>query len=336
MGKDEDLESGQGAAAGIDRALMLDIARVTESAAIAAARLRGRGDELAADAAAASAMLKELNALPVTGKVVIGEGDEDDVSTLYLGETVGTGAGPELDVAVDPLEGTTVCAKAMPGALSVLAVAEAGTLLHAPGIYMNKIAVGPGYPAGIIDLDAPPADNLGAVAEAKGVPVAELTVCILDRPRHAGLIEGVREAGAAVRLIGDGDIAGIINTTEPEETGIDLYMGIGGAPEGVLAAAAMRCIGGQMQGRLHLKSQDDRLRATAAGIEDIERKYTKEEMVRGDVVFAATGVTDGSILAGVRFRPERVETETVVMRASTRTVRFIRTRHPNARAPKSA
>ncbi len=312
---------------GLSRMLTLEIARVTEAAAIAAARLRGRGDEVAADQAAVDAMRRELNRLAISGRVVIGEGERDEAPMLYIGEEVGSGEGPRVDIAVDPLEGTTICAKALPNALAVVAIAMEGTLLHAPDIYMDKIAVGPGFAPGIVDIDAPAADNLNTLAEAKGVPVAEITACILDRSRHAKLIEDVRAAGAAIRLIGDGDVAGVIHTTNPLETGIDIYMGIGGAPEGVLAAAALRCIGGQMQARLHPLNDQHRRRAADVGIEDIDRIYNMEEMASGDVVFSATGVTDGSMLTGVKFRPGSIETETVVMRAATRTVRWIRTEH---------
>ena len=311
----------------LSRVFTLEIARVTEAAAVAAAGMRGRGDEEAADQAAVDAMRRELNRLPITGRVVIGEGERDEAPMLFLGEEVGAGDGPEVDIAVDPLEGTTICAKALSGALAVIAVAEKGTLLHAPDIYMQKIAVGPGYVEDLVDLDRTPGENLKALAKAKGVGISDLTACILDRPRHAKLIEDVRNAGAAIRLIGDGDIAGVIQTTEPEETGIDIYMGIGGAPEGVLAAAALRCIGGQMQARLHALGHQDRERAASVGIEDIERKYSMEEMASGDVLFSATGVTDGSMLAGVKFIQGTIETESVVMRAATRTVRWIRTEH---------
>ena len=312
---------------GLSRMLTMEIARVTEAAAVAAARLRGRGDEVAADQIAVDAMRKELNRLPIQGRVVIGEGERDEAPMLFIGEEVGTREGPAVDIAVDPLEGTTICAKALPNALAVIAIAEEGTLLHAPDIYMDKIAIGPGYVEGLVDLDAPVADNLKALAKAKDVPLAEITACILDRPRHAKIIEDVRATGAAVRLIGDGDIAGVIDTTEPDETGIDIYMGIGGAPEGVLAAAALRCIGGQLQARLHPMNDHHRARADAVGVEDIERKYVMQELASGDVIFAATGVTDGSMLEGVKFSNQAIETETVVMRAATRTVRWIRTEH---------
>jgi fructose-1,6-bisphosphatase II / sedoheptulose-1,7-bisphosphatase len=310
---------------GLDRVLVLEVARVTEAAAIAAAKLRGRGDEKAADKAAVDAMRRELGKIHIDGLVVIGEGEMDESPMLYIGERVGIGDGPEVDIAVDPLEGTTICAKAMPNALAVLAIAERGGLLNAPDMYMNKIAVGPGYPDGIIDLDAPPADTLARLAKAKGVPVAEITACILDRPRHAELIAAVRKAGAGVQLIPDGDIAGVIWTTDPNETGIDIYFGIGGAPEGVLAAAALRCIGGQMQGRLHPLKKEETERAAAMGIADIRRRFSMEEMASGDVIFSATGVTDGSLLGGVHFRGAFAETETVVMRSQTGTVRRIKT-----------
>lgn len=312
----------------LDRILTLELARVTERAAVGAARLRGRGDEKAADQAAVDAMRRELNRLPIDGTVTIGEGERDEAPMLYIGEKVGTGEGPEVDIALDPLEGTTICAKNLPNSLAVIAMAPKGGLLNAPDSYMEKIAIGPGYPAGLVDLDAPVADNINALAKAKGVPVAEITACVLDRPRHARLIEDLRATGVAVRLIGDGDVAGVIHTTDPQETGIDIYMGIGGAPEGVLAAAALRCIGGQMQGRLVITRDEQIERAGRMGIDDIHRKYTMEEMARGDdVLFAATGVTDGNFLQGVRFGRGDITTHTVVMRAATGTVRYIKARH---------
>jgi fructose-1,6-bisphosphatase II / sedoheptulose-1,7-bisphosphatase len=310
---------------GLDRVLVLEVARVTEAAAIAAAKLRGRGDEKAADKAAVDAMRRELAKIHIKGRVVIGEGEMDESPMLYIGEEVGLGDGPEVDIAVDPLEGTTICAKAMPNALAVLAIAERGGLLNAPDMYMDKVAVGPGYPEGLIDLDASPAENLDRLAKAKGVPITDVTACILDRPRHAELIGAVRKTGAGVQLIPDGDIAGVIWTTDPGETGIDIYFGIGGAPEGVLAAAALRCIGGQMQGRLHPLKKEEQTRAAAMGITDIRRKFTMEEMASGDVIFSATGVTDGSLLDGVHFRNNFAETETVVLRSQTGTVRRIKT-----------
>jgi fructose-1,6-bisphosphatase II / sedoheptulose-1,7-bisphosphatase len=311
---------------GLERVLVLEVARVTEAAAIAAARLRGRGNEKAADKAAVDAMRRELALLSIDGTVVIGEGEMDEAPMLYIGERVGSGEGPEVDIAVDPLEGTTICAKSMPNALAVLAISEKGGLLNAPDMYMDKIAIGPGYPAGLVDLDKSPGDNIRDLAEAKRVPVGEITACILDRPRHADLIKAVREAGAAVRLIPDGDIAGVIWTTDAQETGIDIYMGSGGAPEGVLAAAAMRCVGGQIQGRLKPSNDDERIRAAKMGITDINRKFNLEDMASADVIFSATGITDGSLLDGVHFRGDFAETETVVMRSKSGTVRRIKTR----------
>jgi fructose-1,6-bisphosphatase II / sedoheptulose-1,7-bisphosphatase len=309
----------------LDRVLSIELARVTEAAAIAAARLRGRGDVKGADKAAVDAMRRELAKLSIRGRVVIGEGEMDEAPMLYIGEEVGTGEGPRVDIAVDPLEGTTICAKAMPNALAVLAISAEGGLLHAPDMYMNKIAIGPGYPDGIVDLDRPAEDNLNALAKAKGVPVSEITACILDRPRHTELINAVRKAGAGIQLIPDGDIAGVIWTTDPEKTNVDIYLGSGGAPEGVLAAAALRCIGGQMQGRLMPLKEEEKKRAADMGIKDINRKFSMHEMAAADVIFSATGVTDGSLLSGVHFRQGFAETETVVMRAATGTVRRIKT-----------
>lgn len=313
----------------VDRTLALDIVRVAEAAAVAAAEWRGRGDEVAADEAAATAMYRALADMPIEATVVVGEGEADETPLLYIGETVGAGGpGPRVDLAVDAVEGLTLCAKALPNALSVLALAEHGALLKVPPIYMDKIAIGAGFPESLVDLDASPRDNLAALAAAKGVPVSDLTVCILDRPRHAKLIEEVKAAGAALRLIADGDIAGVIHVTEPLETGIDMYMGIGGAPEGVLAAAALACIGGQMQGRLVAVNEQQRARARGAGFFDLSRKYAISDMIRGDLSFAATGVTDGSLLKGVRFTKEAIFTHSVVMRASTHTVRWMNTEHP--------
>ena len=314
---------------GLDRVLVLEVARVTEVAAIAAAKLRGRGNEKAADKAAVDAMRQELGKVSFRGTVVIGEGEMDEAPMLYIGEEVGNGTGPEVDIAVDPLEGTTICAKAMPNALAVLAISERGGLLHAPDMYMNKIAIGPGYPDGVVDLDAPVEENLAALAKAKGVPVSEITACILDRSRHADIIKAVRAAGAGVQLIPDGDIAGVIWTTDPDETGIDIYLGSGGAPEGVLAAAALRCIGGQIQGRLVPSNDDEVKRAHKMGITDINRKFVLEDMASPDVIFAATGVTDGSLLDGVHFRNGVAETETIVMRSKSGTVRRIKSRFRN-------
>ncbi|MBN9243889.1 MAG: class II fructose-bisphosphatase [Mesorhizobium sp.] len=321
------MNMAQDIAAGLDRILTMELVRVTERAAVAAARLRGRGDEKAADQVAVDAMRQELNRLAIKGTVVIGEGERDEAPMLYIGEEVGIGKGPAVDIALDPLEGTTICAKNLPNALAVVALAEKGSLLNAPDVYMDKIAVGPGYAAGVIDIDAPPADNIAAVAKAKGVRIAEVTACILDRPRHAKLIEAVRATGAAIRLIGDGDVAGVIHTTDPDETGIDIYLGTGGAPEGVLAAAALRCTGGQMQGRLILDTQEKVERAARMGVDDPRRIYRAEDMARGDVLFAATGVTDGNMLAGVKFGRNFITTHTIVLRSSSRTVREIKARH---------
>ncbi len=312
----------------LERILTLEIVRVTERAAVSAARLRGRGNEKAADQAAVDAMRRELNKLPIDGIVVIGEGELDEAPMLFIGETVGSKNGPKVDIAVDPLEGTTLCAKNMPGAIATVAMADGGTLLHAPDVYMEKIAIGPGYPKGVVDLDAPAGDNIRNLAKAKGVKPAEITALMLDRPRHADLIAAVRKAGAAVSLISDGDVAGVIHTADPAGTGIDIYMGIGGAPEGVLAAAALRCIGGQMQCRLVLDTDERRERAAKMGIRDPRKRYEIEDMVKGDCLFAATGVTDGAMLRGVKFRKDDViETETVVMRSVTGTVRRIMAEH---------
>ena len=312
----------------LDRALTLEIVRVTEQAAIAAARQRGRGNEMAADQAAVDAMRRELNKLNIKGRIVIGEGERDEAPMLFIGEEVGTKNGLGVDIAVDPLECTTICAKAMPNSLAVLAMAEAGSLLHAPDIYMNKIAIGPNYPDGTVDLDATPADNIESLARVKGVPIGDITACVLDRPRHAAIIESIRKTGAAIRLIADGDIAGVIDTTTPEVSGIDIYLGIGGAPEGVLAAAALRCIGGQMQCRLILDTEERRERAHKMGVDDPRFIYGIEDMAKGDCLFAATGVTTGSLLSGVKFRKDGViETETVVMRSVTGTVRYIKAEH---------
>jgi len=300
---------------------------VTERAAVSAARLRGRGNEMAADQAAVDAMRRELNKLPIDGTVVIGEGERDEAPMLFIGEEVGNRGGPKVDIAVDPLEGTTLCAKNMPGAIATMAMADGGTLLNAPDVYMEKIAIGPGYPKGVVSLDAAPGENIAALAKAKSVKPEAITALILDRPRHADMIDAVRKVGAAVRLITDGDVAGVIHTATPDATGVDIYMGIGGAPEGVLAAAALRCIGGQMECRLVLDTEEKRSRAAKMGVKDPRKKYQIEDMVKGDCLFAATGVTDGSFLRGVKFHPEIIETETVVMRSVTGTVRWIRAEH---------
>jgi fructose-1,6-bisphosphatase II / sedoheptulose-1,7-bisphosphatase len=312
----------------LERILTLEIVRVTERAAVSAARLRGHGQEKPADQAAVDAMRRELNKLPIEGTIVIGEGERDEAPMLFIGEKVGLNAGPQVDIAVDPLEGTTLCAKNMPGAIATMAMADGGTLLHAPDVYMEKIAIGPGYAKNVIDLDAPPAENILRLAKAKGVPASAITALVLDRPRHADIISAIRGTGAAVRLITDGDVAGVIHTATPEETGVDIYMGTGGAPEGVLAAAALRCIGGQMQCRLILDTPEKRERAAKMGVNDPRMVYQIEDMVKGDCLFAATGVTTGSLLTGVKFRKDNViETETVVMRSVTGTVRYIKAEH---------
>ena len=323
-----EVRTDQGATA-LDRVLTLELVRVTEEAAVSAARLRGRGDEMAADRAAVEAMRRELNRLDIHGTVVIGEGERDEAPMLFIGEEVGNKRGPAVDIALDPLEGTTIAAKNLPNAIAVVAIAEPGTLLNAPDVYMDKIAIGPGYPPGLVDLDRSPTDNVRALAEAKNVPVSEIVACVLDRPRHAKLIEEIRNTGAAIRMIGDGDVAGIIDVTEPDRTGIDIYLGIGGAPEGVLAAAALRCTGGQMQGRLVTSSDEQRERARRMGVSNFDHKYELSEMARGEVLFAATGVTDGDLLSGVRFGKRAITTHTIVMRSSSGTVRWIRAHHQN-------
>ncbi len=310
----------------LDRVLVLEMVRVTEAAAIAASHLIGRGDEKAADHAAVEAMRAALNELEIDGTVVIGEGERDEAPMLYIGEKVGSaqGSGPRIDIALDPLEGTTITAKAGPNALAVLAIAEEGNLLNAPDTYMEKLAVGPGYPAGVIDLAKSPRENVAAVAAAKGVAPNELIVCVLDRPRHAALIAELREIGCGIALIPDGDVAGVIATTN-EDTGIDMYMGSGGAPEGVLAAAALRCVGGQFKGRLIFRNEDEKRRAAKWGIEDLHKIYDLEDLAKGDCIFAATGVTDGSLLAGVkRLKNGTMTTDSVVMRASSGTVRWVK------------
>ena len=320
----------------LDRVLVLEMVRVTEAAAIAASALVGRGDEKAADAAAVEAMRAALNELPMDGTVVIGEGERDEAPMLFIGERVGTfrpdggtaqGDGPGIDIALDPLEGTTITAKAGPNALAVLAIAEKGGLLNAPDVYMDKIAIGPGYPPGTISLDKSPTDNIRALAAAKNVLPGEIIACVLDRPRHAALIAELRGLGCGIMLIPDGDVAGVIATTDPDTT-VDIYLGTGGAPEGVLAAAALRCVGGQMQGRLLFRNDDERGRARRWGIEDLDRIYGLEDMAMGDCIFAATGVTDGSLLKGVKRRKGGcIETESIVMRASSGTVRRIKGEH---------
>ena len=313
----------------LDRVLVLEMVRVTEAAAVSASKLIGRGDEKAADAAAVEAMRAAFDELAIDGTVVIGEGERDEAPMLFIGEKVGgaIGTGPKIDIALDPLEGTTITAKAGPNALAVLACAEEGNLLNAPDVYMDKLAVGPGYPDGIIDLARSPTENVHAVAAAKGVQPGDLMVCVLDRPRHAALIAELRSLGCGVALIPDGDVAGVIAVTN-EDTGIDLYMGSGGAPEGVLAAAALRCVGGQFNGRLIFRNDDERMRAAKWGITDLGKIYKLEELAKGDCIFAATGVTDGSLLKGVKRRKDGLlTTNSVVMRASSGTVRWVSGEH---------
>ena len=316
----------------LDRVLVLEMVRVTEAAAIAASKLIGRGDEKAADAAAVEAMRGALNELPMDGTVVIGEGERDEAPMLYIGERVGSArdTGPRIDIALDPLEGTTITAKAGPNALAVLAIAESGCLLNAPDTYMEKLAVGPGYAEGTIDLTRSIGDNIRSIAKAKGVEPGEITACVLDRERHTGIIAELRELGCGVRLIPDGDVAGVIAVADPD-TGIDVYVGTGGAPEGVLAAAALRCVGGQLQGRLVFRNADEVARARRWGIEDLERVYTLADMARGDCIFAATGVTDGSLLKGVHRGRDCITTESIVMRASTGTIRRVSTEYHDLR-----
>jgi fructose-1,6-bisphosphatase II / sedoheptulose-1,7-bisphosphatase len=308
--------------------LVLEMVRVTEAAAVAASKLIGRGNEKAADHAAVEAMRAALNTLEIDGTVVIGEGERDEAPMLFIGEKVGAaqGHGPQIDIALDPLEGTTITAKAGVNALAVLAIAEKGCLLNAPDVYMDKLAVGPGYPEGVIDLDRSASDNVRAVAAAKGVDPSDIITCVLDRPRHEALIAELRALGCGVMLIPDGDVAGVIAVTDPDTT-IDLYMGSGGAPEGVLAAAALRCVGGQFKGRLLFRNDAERARAAKWGVEDLNRIYDLHDLAQGDVIFAATGVTDGSLLKGVKRRKSCINTESVVMRASTGTVRWVRGEH---------
>jgi len=311
----------------LERVLSLEIVRVTERAAVSAARLRGRGNEKAADQAAVDAMRRELNKLPIHGTVVIGEGERDEAPMLFIGEEVGRKTGPKVDIAVDPLEGTTLCAKNMAGAIATMAMAEGGTLLNAPDVYMEKIAIGPGYAKGVIDLDAPAEQNIRNLAKAKGVAPADITALVMDRPRHADLIAAIRKTGASVALITDGDVAGVIHTADPADTGIDIYMGVGGAPEGVLAAAALRCIGGAFQGRLAPRNDEEIERAKKMGVADIKKKFRIDELAAGDVMFAATGVTDGDYLRGVHFFTGGATTQSVVMRSKTKTVRVINATH---------
>ncbi len=311
-----------------DRLLSLGLARVSEAAALASARLIGRGDEKAADQAAVNAMRDQLNLLDIDGTVVIGEGERDEAPMLYIGEKVGTGHGPAVDIALDPLEGTTLTAKDMPNALTVIAMAPAGTLLHAPDVYMEKLAIGPGFKPGTVTMAMSPSERVSTLAAAKGCSTEDITVCILERPRHEGLIAEIRSTGASIRLITDGDVAGVMHCAEPQVTGIDIYMGSGGAPEGVLAAAAMKCMGGQFFGKLLFRNDDERGRARKAGITNFDRVYTRDDLVRGDVIFAATGVTSGSLLRGIRREPGWVTLETILMRSKTGSVRRIEYRSP--------
>jgi fructose-1,6-bisphosphatase II / sedoheptulose-1,7-bisphosphatase len=311
-----------------DRLLSLGLARVSEAAALASAKLIGRGDEKAADQAAVNAMRDQLNLLDIAGVVVIGEGERDEAPMLFIGEEVGTGQGPAVDIALDPLEGTTLTAKDMPNALTVIAMAPRGTLLHAPDVYMEKLAIGPGFAPDTVTLDMSPSQRVRALARAKGVAADEITVCILERPRHDKLIAEVRSTGAAIRLITDGDVAGVIHCAESEITGIDMYMGSGGAPEGVLAASALKCMGGQFYGQLLFRNDDEKARAKKAGITDLNRIYTRDELVTADVIFAATGVTQGSILQGIKVEPGWVTTETILMRSKTGSVRRMSYRSP--------
>lgn len=311
-----------------DRLLSLGLARVSEAAALASARLIGRGDEKAADQAAVNAMRDQLNLLDINGVVVIGEGERDEAPMLFIGEKVGTGNGPAVDIALDPLEGTTLTAKDMPNALTVIAMAPRGTLLHAPDVYMEKLAIGPGYPVDTVTLDMSPTERIKALARAKGCAPEDITVCILERPRHEAMIAEVRETGASIRLITDGDVAGVIHCAEYEITGIDMYMGSGGAPEGVLAASALKCMGGQMYGKLLFRNDDERARAARAGITDLNRIYTRDDLVTADVIFAATGVTDGSIVHGIKREIGWLTTETILMRSKTGSVRRMSYRTP--------
>lgn len=311
-----------------DRMLSLGLARVSEAAALASAHLIGRGDEKAADQAAVNAMRDQLNTLDIKGVVVIGEGERDEAPMLFIGEEVGTGTGPEMDIALDPLEGTTLTAKDMPNALTVIAMAPRGTLLHAPDVYMEKLAVGPGYRPGVVTMDMSPSERISALAASKGVSTEDITACVLERPRHEALIEEIRSTGASIRLITDGDVAGVMHCAEPEVTGIDIYMGSGGAPEGVLAAAALKCMGGQFFGKLLFRNEDEKARARKAGITNFDRVYTRDDLVRSDVIFAATGVTNGSLLSGIKREPGWVTTETILMRSKTGSVRRMSYRSP--------
>ena len=311
-----------------DRMLSLGLARVSEAAAIASADLIGRGDEKAADQAAVNAMRDQLNKLDISGFVVIGEGERDEAPMLYIGEEVGTGNGPGVDIALDPLEGTTLTAKDMPNALTVIAMGPRGSMLHAPDVYMEKLAIGPGYKSDVVTLEMSPSDRILSLAKAKKCNTKDITVCVLDRPRHQNIIEDVRATGAAIRLITDGDVAGVMHCAEPNTTGIDMYMGIGGAPEGVLAAAALKCMGGQIYGRLIFRNEGEKARATKVGITNFDRSYTKDEMVTQDVIFAATGVTGGSLLPAIKREVGFITTETILMRSKTGSIRRMIYRNP--------
>lgn len=313
-----------------DRMLSLGLARVAEQAALASASLIGRGDEKAADQAAVNAMREQLNLLDIAGVVVIGEGERDEAPMLFIGEEVGTGNGPGVDIALDPLEGTTLTAKDMPNALTVIAMGPRGSMLHAPDVYMDKLAIGPGFAEGLVTLDMSPATRVSALADAKGCAPSDITVCILERPRHEAMIAEVRATGAAIRLITDGDVAGVMHCAESVMTGIDMYMGQGGAPEGVLAAAALKCMGGQIQGRLLFRNDDEKARAAKAGVTDLDRIYTRDEMVTQDVIFAATGVTGGTLLPGIKREPRWMTSETLLMRSKTGSVRRMHYRTPVA------
>jgi fructose-1,6-bisphosphatase II / sedoheptulose-1,7-bisphosphatase len=311
-----------------DRMLSLGLARVAEQAAIATVNLIGRGDEKAADQAAVNAMRQQLNLLDIAGVVVIGEGERDEAPMLYIGEEVGTGTGPGVDIALDPLEGTTLTAKDMPNALTVIAMGPRGSMLHAPDVYMDKLAIGPGFAEGLVTLDMTPRERVAALAKVKGCSPRDITVCVLERPRHEDMIAEIRSTGAAIRLITDGDVAGVMHCAEPSQTGIDMYMGTGGAPEGVLAAAALKCMGGQIQGRLVFRNDDEKARAAKAGITDLDKIYSRDEMVTEDVIFAATGVTTGSLLAGIKREVGFYTTETLLMRSKTGSVRRMTYRNP--------
>jgi fructose-1,6-bisphosphatase II / sedoheptulose-1,7-bisphosphatase len=311
-----------------DRMLSLGLARVSEAAALASAKLIGRGDEKAADQAAVNAMRDQLNLLDIAGVVVIGEGERDEAPMLFIGEEVGSGKGPAVDIALDPLEGTTLTAKDMPNALTVIAMAPRGSLLHAPDVYMEKLAIGPGFKTGTVTMTMTPSERVSALAAAKGCSTEDITVCVLDRPRHEAMIAEIRSTGAAIRLITDGDVAGVMHCAEPDQTGIDMYMGSGGAPEGVLAAAALKCMGGQFFGKLLFRNDDERARAKKAGIVNFDRVYTRDDLVKSDVIFAATGVTSGSLLNGIQREPGWVTMETILMRSKTGSVRRIQYRTP--------